>query len=147
MSTRKNKSGMGKQGKSGGMGAGSDTQSQIDALKQQLADLMQQDYTGRKGWGKQLESRVNKANKIRSRIEKLEREQAKTTKPEPAKPPKEKPAAPTWCRAGEGWYVGPNGHEIRESDSGGFDIVKVSGGSETTVKHFAKLADARKYNP
>lgn len=125
-------------------------QAEIDRLKQENIDLMQRDYTGRKGWDKQLQSDINKAAKNNRQIEKLERQmqnaEKQTKKPESK--PKETKTAPTWRRAGEGWYVGENGHEIRENyDTGGYDVVKVSGSSVRTVKHFAKLSQARKYNP
>lgn len=124
-------------------------QAEIDRLKQENIDLMQRDYTGRRRWDKQLQSDVNKAAKNNRQIEKLERQiqdaEKQTKKPESK--PKETKTAPTWRRAGEGWYVGENGHEIRENDDGGYDVVKVSGSSVKTIKHFAKLSQARKYNP
>lgn len=122
-------------------------QAQIDRLKADNVALMQADYTGRKSWGGQLQSQVNKAASNNRKIEKLERQIKKLQKGE-TKPEKkaEKKAAPSWRRAGEGWYVGEKGHEIRENyDTGGYDIVKISGNTEKTVKHFDKLSEAKKY--
>lgn len=121
-------------------------QSQIDKLKAENISLMQKDYTGRKNWDKQLQASVKKASENNKRIEKLENQLKKgqTAKTEPKKT--ETKAAPIWKRAGEGWYIGEKGHEIRENyDIGGFDIVKVSGSNEKTIKHFKKLSDAKKY--
>lgn len=124
-------------------------QSQIDKLKADNVALMQTDYTGRKSWSNQLQAKVNKAannnkkiEKLESQIDKLKRGETKTVSKKA-----ETKAAPIWKRAGDGWYVGENGHEIRENyDTGGFDIVKVSGNNEKTIKHFKKLSEAKKFS-
>lgn len=124
----------------------SDIQSQISKLKSENVTLMQRDYTGRKNWSSQLQSAVNKAASNNKKIEKLENQVKKLEKGGTTKKTAEKKAAPVWRRAGEGWYIGEKGHEIRENyDKGGYDIVKVNGSSEKLIKHFSKLKDARAY--
>ena len=49
-------------------------QAEIDELKAQNVNLLQRDYTGRKNWGKQLESSTRQAAKNNRKIEKLERQ-------------------------------------------------------------------------
>lgn len=125
----------------------SEIQSQIDILKAENLRLAQQEPSGHGYWGKQTDANLKKAASNERQIKKLEGQIKKLRKSEnkPTEKPKTK-EVPKWRRAGEGWYVGENGHEIRENyDTGGFDIVKVSGRSEKIVKHFAKLSDARKY--
>lgn len=120
----------------------------IDTLRRELTKPFEP--TGRKGWQKQLDADTKRKAKAERQIAELEKQLngGNTKQTVPAKnTPKEKTAAPTWRRAGEGWYIGPAGHEIREGNDGGYDVVKVMGRSETTVQHFDKLADAKKYNP
>lgn len=125
----------------------SELQAQVDRLKQENLRLFQQEPSGHGYWGKQTDSNLKKISRNEQRIKKLEKQiQKLQQKKATPKGKTEKKANPLWRRAGEGWYIGENGHEIRENyDAGGFDIVKVSGRSEKIVKHFAKLSDARKY--
>ncbi|MBP5379628.1 MAG: hypothetical protein J6Y64_08825 [Ruminococcus sp.] len=126
----------------------SEIQAEIDRLKAEYVELLKKEPTGRKGWQKQLQASVTKAAQNRKKIEKLEKQlerlKREEKKPAPKKP--EKKPAPLWKRACEGWYIGEKGHEIRQNyDTGGFDIVKVTGGIEKTIKHFKKLSDAKAY--
>lgn len=133
---------------SGGKNTVSDIKAQIDRLKAENVQLLQRDYTGGKKWGGQLDAAVKKAANNNKKIEQLESQIKKQDKSSDKTKPKaeKKTSGSTWKRAGEGWYIGEKGHEIRENyDKGGFDIVKVSGGSEKYIKHFDKLKDAKKY--
>lgn len=134
-------------GSTGSKKAASDIQAQINRLKAENVSLMQRDYTGRKNWSSQLQSAVNKAASNNKKIEKLENQIKKTSSGNAKlKTETKTTTAPVWKRAGEGWYIGEKGHEIRENyDKGGYDIVKVSGSSEKLIKHFSKLKDARTY--
>lgn len=135
--------------KSGGTSAkssGNQNAERIADLRRQLAQPFEP--SGRGYWGKQVDADLKRRSNIERQIKKLESESKKPNTKTVEKKEAEKKAAPTWQRAGEGWYIGKNGHEIRENyDTGGYDVVKVSGNSVKTVKHFAKLSQARKYNP
>lgn len=122
-------------------------QKEIDQLKQKSANLLKSDFSGSRRWDKQLQSRVNQGKKINSQIEKLERKKKSLEKPKKTTTKKKESSTATkWQRAGTGWYIGSKGHEIRENYSkGGFDIVKVSGGSEKTIKHYKTLKEARNH--
>lgn len=137
-------------GRTSGSGMGSRTEqirSQIEELRKELVKPFEPH--GRKGWQQQLDADTKRKAAIERKINQLEKKLGKTEPPKPEPKPEKKPATEgfKWQRAGEGWYVGQNGFEIRESDSGGFDVVKVNGSNASTVKHFSSLKDARKYNP
>lgn len=124
-------------------------------MKEERAKLQVQiekefEPSGRKNWGKQLDADTKRKAAAEKRIAQIDRklnQQSKQQKKEKTEKT-EKKSSPTWTRAGEGWYIGKNGHEIRENyDTGGYDVVKVSGSNARKIKHFSKLSDARKYNP
>lgn len=119
----------------------------IEALRRELSKPFEP--TGRKGWQKQLDADTKRKAQAERKIAELERQLngGKVAPPKKKAAPAEKKPAPTWRRAGEGWYIGPAGHEIREGYDGGFDVVQITGRTERTVQHFEKLADAKKYIP
>lgn len=128
--------------------ASNSIQSQIDALRVELAKPFEPH--GQKGWQQQLDADTKRKAKIERKINGLQKQLKAGQKTETQKKQeKEKPTTSEfkWQRAGEGWYVGKGGFEIRENDNGGFDVVKVKGGSEKKIKTFSKLSQARKYNP
>lgn len=122
-------------------------QKQIDDLRRELAKPFEPH--GRKGWQQQLDADTKKKANIEKKINQLERQKNKqaSEKKEPSNTKTKSSGEFKWQRAGDGWYVGKNGFEIRENDDGGFDVVKVSGSSEKKIKSFSKLSQARKYNP
>lgn len=128
-------------------------QNKIDALTAQNADLLKREYSGRKGWGKQLDSDIKKAKENNTKIQRLESQKKKLqqgAETEKEKTKNKQSTAPQWQKAGDGWYVGGNGHEIRQNyNTGGFDVVKTDKNGDVIkkVKHFSKLSEARKYNP
>ena len=116
--------------------------------RQRLVEQLSKTFepSGRGYWGKQLDADTKRKAAAEKRIADIDRKLKQESKQQ--KQTTEKKAAPVWQRAGDGWYIGKNGHEIRENyDTGGYDVVKVSGNSTRKVKHFAKLSEARKYNP
>lgn len=124
----------------------------IQELKDENERIIKREYAGRKNWGQQLDADVKKVSKNNREIEKLEEQIKKienggTKKKQETKKTEKSPIK--WQRAGQGWYVGQNGLEIRQNyDDGGFDVVKVtSTGGEVTkkLKHFSNLKDARNF--
>lgn len=128
-------------------------QDKIDALTAQNANLLKREYSGKRGWGKQLDSDIKKAKDNNAKIQKLESQKKKLQQGAGAEKEKTKSkqsTSPQWQKAGDGWYVGSNGYEIRQNYStGGFDVVKTNKNGDVIkkVKSFSKLSQARKYNP
>ena len=137
----------GKSGSSGSTAQQQNIQKQIDDLRRELAKPFEPH--GRKGWQQQLDADTKKKANIERKINQLERQKEKqaSEKKEPSNTKTNSSGEFKWQRAGDGWYVGKNGFEIRENDDGGFDVVKVNGSSEKKIKSFSKLSQARKYNP
>ena len=140
----------GRGGTSGLISKRREVQQKIDALRQKASDLMMADYSGRRNWDRQLESRVKQGAKINREIEKLERQSKTLDSPKKKtvdkKQSKSESAGTGWRRAGEGWYIGEKGHEIRQNyKNGGYDVVKVSGAKEVAVRHYKTLKAARKH--
>ena len=100
-----------------------------------------------------MDSDIKKAKDNNAKIQKLESQKKKLQQGAGAEKEKAKSkqsTSPQWQKAGDGWYVGSNGHEIRQNYStGGFDVVKTDKNGDVIkkVKHFSKLSEARKYNP
>lgn len=136
-----------KSGNSSGTAKQQNVQKQIDDLRRELAKPFEPH--GRKGWQQQLDADTKNKSAIEKKINQLERQKSKQSNAKKT-PAKVKPKSSTefkWQRAGDGWYVGQNGFEIRENDDGGFDVVKVKGDSARKIKHFSNLNQARKYIP
>ena len=120
-------------------------QRERDELQKQLTKPFEP--SGRGYWGKQIDADTKRKAAAEKKIADIDKKLKQGQPKKAEKKPESKPK-PTWQRAGEGWYIGKNGHEIRENyDSGGYDVVKVSGRSAKVVKHFSKLSQAKKYNP
>ena len=147
----------GKKGAESSSGAAGTNGAAQKSLEERIEDLKREiakpfEPSGRRGWQQQLDAHTKRTAEAERQLRKLEEQQRKQQqagqkKQEPAQTEK-KASAPVWRRAAEGWYVGNDGHEIRQNyDTGGFDIVKIKNGKETFVKHFKKLSDAKKFNP